>query len=156
MKGRTESSSHLADPSRAEAVDRVEQELLLLLRRARSRFEQLASEVHPGLDAAAYGIMQLIHSGTATTVTEVAGRLSIGKPTVSRQVTALEELGLLHREHAATDRRAMELRLTPDGLARLTETRTRSKERFRGLLGEWPVDDVNALGELLARFNRLE
>ncbi len=155
MSARAGTPSRVAEPERAQAVDRVEQELLLLLRRARSHFERLAGEVHPGLDAAAYGILRLIDTGAAATVTELASRLSVGKPTVSRQVIALESLGLLHREPAAADRRAMELRLTPEGLARLTATRNRSKAQLRSLLGEWSEDDVNELGELLGRFNRL-
>lgn len=140
---------------RTEAVDEVAREMLLFLRRARAGYESIAAGVHPALDAAAYGILSLIDSGTAPTVTALAERLSVGKPTISRQVTALESLGLVHREPSTEDRRAMDLRLTDEGIARLTAARARSKEQLRALLGEWPLGDVETLGELLGRFNRL-
>jgi DNA-binding MarR family transcriptional regulator len=129
--------------------------MLVLLRRARAGYDSVAAKVHPALDAAAYGILSLIESGTASTVTALAERLSVGKPTISRQVSALESLGLVLREPSAEDRRAMDLRLTDEGRARLTAARLRSKEQFRALLKEWPIEDVETLADLLSRFNRL-
>jgi DNA-binding MarR family transcriptional regulator len=136
-------------------VDAVEQQLLLFLRRARSGFDQVAKEVHPGLDIAAYGILCLIQGGEATTVTKLAERMLVGKPTVSRQVTALEKLGLISREPTQAGRRTVGLSLTPEGRVRLTSARTRRQEQFRVLLSEWTEDDVRTLGDLLARLNQL-
>jgi DNA-binding MarR family transcriptional regulator len=138
-----------------DATALVEQQLVVLFRRARAGFEQLAREVHPHLDVAAYGILHLIGHGDATTVTALAERLAVGKPTVSRQVSALEQLGLVTRQRSRTDTRAVQLRLTPEGRVRLDTARLRRQARMRELLAEWDIDEVAALGELLARFNGL-
>lgn len=143
-----------AGGGRLQATEVVERQLLLLFRKVRAGFEQLAREVHPGLDAAAYGILQLIDTGAATTVTTLAERLSVGKPTISRQVTALEKLGLLTRQPAHARSRAVQLRLTDEGRVRLEGARSRRQERFRVMLEGWPLQDVRTLGELLDRFNQ--
>lgn len=126
---------------------------MLLFRRARAAFDQLAKEFHPGLDAAAYGILALIGTGDATTVTALAERLSVGKPTVSRQVTALEELGFVTRRPGEPGSRHVRLAMTDAGHERLTTARARRQEQFRVLLSTWSEEDVKILGELLTRFN---
>lgn len=141
--------------STPEGVDLLEHQLILLFRRARTGFEELARDVHPALDAAAYGILYLVRTGDATTVTALAEWLSVGKPTVSRQVRALEELGLLCREPDEADGRAARLRLSPDGQARFDAARGRRRQRFRAQLGGWDERDVATLADLLTRFNRL-
>lgn len=141
-------------PVLPEPADVVEQQLVLLLRRARAGFEQLAREVHPGLEPAAYAILHLVAAQEATTVTALAERLSVGKPTLSRQVAALVELGLLERR-PGQDGRSVQLRLTAEGRVRFTTARRRRQEQFRGLLAEWDEPDVVALGALLGRLNSL-
>lgn len=136
-------------------VEVVEQELVLLFRRARAVFEQTAREVHPGLDVSAYGLLFLIDTGEATTVTALSGRLGVGKPTVSRQVSALEKLGLVSRSGSEDDRRAVRLALTAEGGTRLGQARARRQEGFRTMLAQWDPADVAALGDLLHRFNQL-
>jgi DNA-binding MarR family transcriptional regulator len=151
MSGR----AHASARAEVHPVDAVEQQLLLFLRRARRGFDQVAKEVHPDLDISAYGILCLIHGGEATTVTNLAVRMLVGKPTVSRQVTALEQLGLVTREPTEAARRTVRLRLTSEGRVRLTSARARRREQFRVLLSEWTDDDVRMLGDLLARLNEL-
>lgn len=147
---------HDVDAARTHATDAVQFELVLLLRRVRTRFRQVAQEVHPDVDASGYAILHLVHSGQTSTVTGLAELLGVGKPTVSRQVTALEALGLLQRESAADDRRVVRLSLTDDGAARLTVVRRRRDAELRGLLSDWPVEDLSAFAGLLARFNELQ
>jgi len=142
-------------PPAPHEVEVLEQQLALLFRRARAGFESLAREVHPGLEAGAYVLLHLIDSGTAVTVTGLADRLSVGKPTVSRQVSALVRLGLLVRQPAADDGRAVTLGLTAEGTARLGLARDRRQEQFRSMLGQWDRADVAALAGLLERFNEL-
>jgi DNA-binding MarR family transcriptional regulator len=135
------------------AIRSVERSLAVLLRRARALSARIARDVHPHLDASAYGIMLRLASGEATTVTELSLALGIGKPTVSRQVPALEHLGLLIRTPAPDDRRAAQLSLTPDGAQRLAAAREGRMQAFRAVLGEWPREDIETFGRLLSRFN---
>ena len=141
------------DARRTTAAQGVEQELIVLLRRSRARLEQVAREVHPDLEAAAYGILHLVGTTEAATVTEIAGRLGVGKPTVSRQVSALERVGLLERRPSSTDRRAVELALTEEGTRRLHAARSSRQQQLRQLLDTWDVPDVEELARLLGKFN---
>ncbi|MCW2620859.1 MAG: transcriptional regulator, MarR family [Frankiales bacterium] len=140
---------------RGEAADGVTRELGLLLRRARAMSETLAREVHPGLDASAFAILHLVACGEATSVTDLAARLSVGKPTISRQVTALEQLELVRRRPAAQDRRAAVLELTEMGRASFAAARASREERFRRLLAGWSAADLELFAGLLGRLNRL-
>ena len=134
-------------------TEQLEQQLLLLFRRARTDFQQVAREVHPVLDPAAYGLLHLVASGEADTVTALAEVLGVGKPTVSRQVAALERLGLLARGAAETDRRGVRLGLTGDGRTRFEAARARHRAAVREQLSSWPAGDVPALVGLLTRLN---
>ncbi len=136
-------------------VDVLEEQLVVLFRRARAGFERHARALHPELDAAAYGLLHLIDSAPAPTVTDLATRLSVGKPTVSRQISALEQLGLLTREQPDAGRRTTLLKLTPDGRARLQNARDRRRQQLQFLLADWPTSDVETLIRLLARYNQL-
>jgi DNA-binding MarR family transcriptional regulator len=143
------------DLDHPHATDGVAQELGMLLRRARTVSETLARDVHPGLDASAFTILHLIGTGEATSVTDLATRLSVGKPTISRQVTGLEQLDLVLRRPAEQDRRAAVLVLTAEGCTRLADATQARNAWFRQLLADWPVSDVRVLGELLGRLNQL-
>lgn len=131
----------------------VERELAVLLRRARGRWGQLATEVHPELDPAAYGLMLRLDEVGSARMTDLADYFGVGKPTVSRQVQLLERLGLVVRSADANDGRAQVLELTTDGLARVNRVRQERRRRFRTLLEDWPADDVQTLGRLLGRLN---
>jgi DNA-binding MarR family transcriptional regulator len=85
-------------------------------------------------------------------VTELADRLGVDTPTVTRKVQQLERLGLVARTDDPEDRRAHRIRLTAAGrrtVARLTAAR---RGWVGTLLEEWPPDDVKRFASLLGRF----
>lgn len=133
----------------------LEQQLGVLLRRARGFSRQMAGRVHPDLEAGPYGILVRLADSGGSRLTDLSTYFGVGKPTLSRQVRQLEELGLVERVDDEHDARAQLLRLTADGDARLAAARDKRRERFRELLGEWQSGDVRRLADLLARFNSL-
>jgi len=141
-------------PAPESALETVEHELAVLLRRARAYSTQFARELHPDLDASAYALMSWLDDVGSARMTDLAAFFKVGKPTVSRQIQLLERLDLVTRTADDTDRRAQTLSLTPNGRARLRLARDTRRERFRTLLGPWPTEDVAHLGELLGRLNR--
>lgn len=147
-----------ATASRADnaAVEALELELAVLLRRARAFSAQIAREVHPDLEPGAYGLLVRLAATGGERLTDLAAAFGVGKPTVSRQVAVLERLRLLERTPDPDDARAQVLRLSPDGAARLESARSARRERFRGLLARWPETDVESLARLLQRFNGLD
>lgn len=133
----------------------LEQELAVLLRRARAMSIHLAGEVHPDLEPGAYLLLVQLAKGAGARLTDLAVFLGVGKPTVSRQLTVLERLGLVERVPDAHDARAQIIRNTAEGERRLAAARDGRRARFRELLDGWPTDEVAQLAELLRRFNQL-
>ena len=143
------------DPAAHEAHVQLEREIALLLRRARAIQGRLASELHRGLDGAAYGLLVLLDDAGPLRASDVVVRLGLDKSTVSRQVASLVDAGLVDRVADPDDGRAQVLSTSPEGHRRLSEIRDARRARWEADLADWATDDVAALGALLGRLNRL-
>ena len=138
-----------------EALVAVERELAVLLRRARAFSSQLARQFHPDLEAGAYALLIWLDEVGSARQTEMAAFFGVGKPTLSRQITLLEQLDLVTRTVDDTDRRAQVLTLTPGGAAQLARVQELRRARFRTLFGPWTDQDVETFGALLGRLNQM-
>jgi len=113
----------------------------------------LARDVHPELDAAAYGLLARIDEVGSVRVTDLASYFSVGKPTVSRQIALLERLALVQRAQNDEDARSRQLSLTDGGRELLDRARNARRERCQVTLETWSTEDVAAFATLLRRFN---
>jgi DNA-binding MarR family transcriptional regulator len=138
-----------------EAYVRLEREIGLLLRRSRAISARLASELHPDLDGAAYGLLALLQDGGPLRASDLVARLGLDKSTVSRQVASLVDLGLVDRAADPDDGRAQVLTPSAEGSARLARIREARRARWEADLADWPAEDIAVLGQLLGRLNRL-
>jgi DNA-binding MarR family transcriptional regulator len=136
-----------------EAFVRLEREIALLLRRSRAISTRLAGELHPELDGAAYGLLALLQDSGPLRASDLVARLGLDKSTVSRQVASLVDLGLVDRTADPVDGRAQVLTPSAEGAARLAGIRETRRARWEADLADWPAEDVDRLGELLARLN---
>lgn len=136
-----------------EALVAVEREVALMFRRGRARVAELSRRVHPGLEGMAYSMLGYIEQAGRVRVTDVGVHFAVGKATVSRQIRALEELGLVAREADLLDRRAALVSLTEDGRRRYLAARDVRMRRVREVMGGWSPDDVVRFADLLRRFN---
>ncbi len=134
------------------AYSHLEQELAVLLRRARAYSEDIARELHPELHATSYAMLARLLDGPSR-ASELCAYFGVDKSAVSRQLRLLEDLGLVARHADPADGRAQLLALTPEGRRRLTKARDARRGRMRKQLDRWEESDVAQLGELLARFN---
>ena len=83
---------------------------------------------------------------------ELADRTGRDYTTVSRQVSRLEELGLVKREENATDRRVRKVAITPQGKA-MTNRVDAARERIgRAIFDSWEAEEVEALLRLMRKF----
>ena len=139
--------------TRGVAYDQLEHELAVVMRRARGLSGALARDVHPELDAAAYGLLARIDEVGTVRVTDLASYFSVGKPTVSRQVALLEQLSLVRRTQNDEDARSRHLSLTDAGRALLEKAREARREHTRTSLDSWSTEDVALFATLLRRFN---
>ncbi|MGC3000755.1 MarR family winged helix-turn-helix transcriptional regulator [Streptomyces sp. G35A] len=153
------SGGHAPAPGPASGVDQpgflaLERELTVLLRRARASQGEMAREVHPDLEPSAYGLLVRLDECGTQRATELAAYIGVGKATMSRQLRALEELGLVAREPDPADGRAWLVALTEEGHDRVSRVREARRARYAGRLADWDPAEVVELARLLHQLNR--
>lgn len=136
-----------------DAIEQLEQQLSMLWRRSRSISHRVARDVHPDMEPAAYGLLVILQSEGAMRLTELAANIGVGKPSVSRQVTLLERLGLVRKQADPFDGRAQTLTLTEKGSRQLAQTQLARKRAFRNRLTDWSASDIETLASLLGKLN---
>ncbi|WP_016907450.1 MarR family transcriptional regulator [Streptomyces xiaopingdaonensis] len=131
----------------------LERELTFFLRRARSESAEMAREVHPELEPAAYGLLVRLEASGSQRATALAWYFGVGKGTISRQLAALERLGLVRRRPDPLDGRAALLELTEEGGARVARVRRVRRSEYARRLGSWERGEIAELARLLHRLN---
>lgn len=132
----------------------LERELTVLLRRARASQGEMSRAVHPDLEPSAYGLLVRLDECGKQRATELAAFVGVGKATMSRQLHALEGLGMVVREPDPADGRAWLVALTPEGRRRTGRVREARRERYARGLAEWDPGEVTELARLLRRLNQ--
>ncbi|HKU09780.1 MarR family winged helix-turn-helix transcriptional regulator [Sinomonas sp.] len=135
------------------AFETIEQQLSLFWRRARAVSHAISRSLHPEVEPGAYGLLMLLQREGPMRVTEIAALIGIGKPSVSRQVALLEQLGLVTKADDPDDRRAQRVALSPAGVAEVQELRSRRLSFFREALGSWDLTDLSQLAGYFSRVN---
>jgi DNA-binding MarR family transcriptional regulator len=135
----------------------LEIELSRLLRRARSAQQRTAADVHPDLDSAGYAVLvavrDLAAAGGGARGGDISDVLGLHKSTTSRNLTTLEDLGLIERIPDPIDARARQVRLTAAGADALERSVSGRRERLRARLADWDPQDVSDLARLLRLLN---
>jgi DNA-binding MarR family transcriptional regulator len=130
----------------------IEQQMTVLLRRVqRIHLSTTVGEVN--LERSAYGIMCKLADEGPQRLGALANAFGLDPSTITRQVQALEEIGLAARVTDPSDRRASILDLTPTGREVLDSTRARRRSRLQAALSDWSGDDLTTFGRLLGEFN---
>ncbi|GAB2829032.1 MarR family transcriptional regulator [Streptomyces daliensis] len=131
----------------------LERELAVFLRRARASSGEMAREVHPELEPAAYGLLVRLEDAGPQRATDLAAYFGVGKATMSRQLRALDVLGLIARTPDPADGRASLLQLTPEGRERFTRVRNARRAEYGRKLAAWDPAEIAELARLLHRLN---
>jgi DNA-binding MarR family transcriptional regulator len=135
-----------------DALERIEQELTLLVRRAQ-KVHLRGGPIEHVVERAAYGILAWLHDAGPLRPSALAAHFHLDASTISRQVASLEQAGLITREPDTEDRRACRLRLTEHGQSLVTTTRAERRGVVRDLLQSWPPQDLATFAAQLAAFN---
>ncbi|MCX4688819.1 MarR family winged helix-turn-helix transcriptional regulator [Kitasatospora purpeofusca] len=135
-------------PDRETSIATIQRELTAFARRARHK----ASQLHPDLSLVTYSILDLITERGGCRAADVAAHFMLDKSTVSRQVTALEKLGLLRRETDPEDQRGQILLATEAGLTLLREANEQRRLSFSTRFTAWSDEDVARFADYLARY----
>ncbi|MBO0655047.1 MarR family transcriptional regulator [Streptomyces triculaminicus] len=144
-------------PGDGTGVDRaflaLERELSVFLRRARASSGELARQVHPDLEPAAYGLLVRLEETGQQRATDLAAYFGVGKATMSRQLRALYDLGLVDREPDPADGRASLVQITDEGRARFTRVRDARRTLYMSKLADWDRTEIAELARLLHQLN---
>ena len=132
----------------------MEEQLSFLWRRARSNGNKVAKQVHPDMEPGAYGLLAALQRRGSLRLTDLAAEIGVGKPSVSRQVKMLEDLGVLTKVADPTDGRAQSITLTEVGARQLATAQISRQQIFRDLLSDWPDSELQTLADLLTKLNR--
>ena len=134
------------------ANTQIEQQITVLLRRVQ-RIHLSTTTGDVNLERSAYGIMCKLADEGPQRLGALATSFGLDPSTITRQVQALEEIGLAARITDPSDRRASILDLTEKGHDVLEATRTHRRARQRQALDDWSESDLTDFGRLLKEFN---
>jgi DNA-binding MarR family transcriptional regulator len=84
-------------------------------------------------------------------VGEIADRMQVVGPHVTRQVQALEQRGLVRRVADPSDRRASLIEATETGAEAANRYTSTIIGWFRDVVADWPAHDRSELGRLLGK-----
>ncbi|GAA3566404.1 MarR family winged helix-turn-helix transcriptional regulator [Amycolatopsis ultiminotia] len=106
-----------------------------------------------GLDQPSVSILTALQlAGEPLRIGEIASRLQVVGPHVTRQVQALEKRGLVRRVTDPADQRARLIAPTDAGTAAAEQYFGTMLGWFTEALAGWTAEDRSALGRLLGRF----
>jgi DNA-binding MarR family transcriptional regulator len=134
--------------------DRLADALSVIVRQASlpRAFERVSERAGILIERTGFPILRAIGSGPAR-VTALAAELGVDLSTMSRQVRALEEAGLITRTPDPADGRAAVLALTPEGVEVLKRLRASRRSLVAEQVGDWDEQDVERLADLLTRLS---
>jgi DNA-binding MarR family transcriptional regulator len=130
----------------------IEQQMTMLLRRVQ-RIHVSTQNGEVALERSAYGIMCKLADEGPHRLGALATAFGLDPSTITRQVQALEEMGLAARQADPTDRRASILDLTDTGRQVLEQTRKHRRAVLQQVISDWPQADLDEFGRLLKEFN---
>ncbi|WP_284974207.1 MarR family winged helix-turn-helix transcriptional regulator [Arthrobacter sp. efr-133-TYG-104] len=96
------------------------------------------------------GVMRFIGEGE-TRATQLAARLGVSPPVLSRHIAELEDLGFVTRRPDPADGRAQLLALTEEGATKLRDFEEQRSVRLRDYLGGWSEEDARDASEVLQK-----
>ena len=133
-------------------VESALQALIRVLKQARLH-ELLLRRAQVDLDRAGASLLSVLYEHPESLrVSELAERLHVDTPAVSRKVHQLEREGLIARSGDQADRRASRLGLTDAGRAAIDTTLSARRAWIAGVLSDWTAAERSDFARALRRF----
>ena len=141
-------------PGDDETIAVIEAALHSLARRlgqARLK-EYIARQAGDGVEQAGIAVLYVLHGEDSLRITDLAARLGIDPPAVTRKAQQLVGLGLVSRARDSDDARACRLQLTPEGRQVLRRFLVARHQWLATLLADWPPAERREFARLICRF----
>jgi DNA-binding MarR family transcriptional regulator len=142
-------------PADDETIAALESALHALARRLRQALlkDYLAQRSGHDLDQAGMAVLYVLQAEKSDPrITDVAARLGIDPPAVTRKAQQLERLGLVSRSRDAGDARAFRLQLTAEGQQMLSSFQLARHQWLGAVLADWTPADCAQFARLMSRF----
>jgi DNA-binding MarR family transcriptional regulator len=98
-------------------------------------------------------VLKLVARTNARRIGDVADFLAVSNAAASKAVDRLVKRGLLRRAEAESDRRAVELSLTPEGRTLLAQYEAATNQVLKEVFGGLPQEDLRDTAEFLDRLS---
>jgi DNA-binding MarR family transcriptional regulator len=142
-----------ADDALSESISRLEEALWSVgqaMTRSRSH-DRLLAEAGVDVGRAGAFLLFVLSKAGPMRIGELACRLGVDAPSVTRQAQLLEAAGLIARQVDPGDRRAAQLYTTEAGLATVRRLARAKQKLLAELISDWTDDDLRQLADLLDR-----
>lgn len=106
------------------------------------------------LERSHYAILLRLEKCGPQAIGDIAHGLLLDNSTATRQISAMEEDGLLKRELDRDDQRRAIIHIKPKGVRMLAAMRNQRISALETLVGDWSHEDRRRLVELLDRYNK--
>ncbi|GIF20990.1 DNA-binding MarR family transcriptional regulator [Actinoplanes tereljensis] len=131
----------------------IETQVAMLMRLGEASRRSTGVQPHRALDRAAYVILRQLQQDGPLNVSVLAAALNLDGSTVTRQVTALQNDGLVERERDPKDGRGTVIAATPLGLQQVEQVRQARKILYGTVLAKYTEQEKRELAATLERFN---
>ncbi len=113
----------------------------------------LLAQARVDADQAGLAVLYVLHvAGTGLRLTDLAERLSIDAPAVTRKVQQLERCGLISRVQDELDARASRVLLTTAGRRTICKFLAARRTWLASLVADWTAHEQAMFAHLLERF----
>jgi DNA-binding MarR family transcriptional regulator len=129
------------------------------LHRAMSRhrmWEHITTAAGVSIDRSSAMILHFLemHEKNHCHPSELASKLGVEAPSVTRKIQQLEEAGLVSRQPDPQDRRAFTLHITRTGRNIVQKIHKAKRQNLADVLGKWPPGDRHNLAILFQKLAR--
>lgn len=135
-----------------DAVRTIEAQVAMLLRLS-ERTRRSAARRQGELERSAYLVLGVLAVDGAASVNAIADALRLDPSTVTRQVLAMEQAGLVTRTAHPEDGRVTLVEATDEGIEALARTRAVRAALYGEVLEGWTASDRADLAHLLTHLN---
>ncbi|TGA97933.1 MarR family transcriptional regulator [Sporolactobacillus shoreae] len=142
----------MKDLNRDPALEQIEHEVVMLLRRA--DFKKTLDGAENNLFRSGYLILNLLQQTSPLAVRELADHFQLDVSTVSRQIKALENRHLVERRIGEHDGRVNQIFITDAGKRSVVKLKKERLMVYDSLLAGWSEEEKAVFADHLARLNR--
>ena len=108
-------------------------------------------EAHTGQSMARWRLLVLLDRYGELSQKQLVRELAIDPAAITRQLKALEQLGMVERHSDTQDARVTNVALTAAGRQAVQSTMAQRNEYIERALGDWQADEIAAFSDMLVR-----